>query len=101
MTLIEQDSLTHDLRRTLKDVHIDLIAFYLSTDQQEKAKEITCITDNENLLGKMKYMGQQDTDSSGDVYRNISKLKKTTDKLEKYHIYEMNCKDYNRNHSSY
>lgn len=79
---------------------IDLIGYYLATGQIEKAWETAELMDDSSILEKLHYTGKipgQDhiREQDIDAYKNIGKLKATTDQKDPFHIYKLNCKAIN------
>ena len=79
---------------------IDLIGYYLATGQTEKAWETSELMDDSSILEKLCYTGKipgQDhiREQDIDAYKNIEKLKTTTDQKDPFHIYKLNCKAIN------
>ena len=79
---------------------IDLIGYYLATGQIAKAWETAELMDDSSILEKLCYTGKipgQDhiREEDRDVYKNIGKLKATTDQKDPFHIYKLNCKAIN------
>ena len=86
-----------NLQATPKEMKIDLIGYYLGTGQIEKAWETAELVDDSYILEKVCYTGKipgQDhiREQDIDAYRNIGKLKATTDQKDLFHIYKLNCK---------
>ena len=70
---------------------IDLIGYYLTTDQIEKALEAAEMNDDDKILEKMRYVGKnpgQDHISENDIdaITIIGKLKSTTDQKDDLQI---------------
>ena len=79
---------------------IDIIWHYLATGQIEKAWEVAVMMDDDRILEKMRYVGKnpgQDHISENDIdaFKNIGKLKATTDQKDELHIYKINCRGIN------
>ena len=79
---------------------IDIIGHYLATGKIEKAWEVAVMMDNDKILEKMRYVGKnpgQDHISENDIdaFKNIGKLKATTDQKDELHIYKINCRGIN------
>ena len=92
--------LDETLRATPRELKIDLIKMYLAEDNINKAVEISRLMDDNTIIEKMQYMTAVPlpTPLNEDIFeafKNISTLKKTTDKKDKYLIYAMNCKEIN------
>ena len=92
--------LDETLRATPRELKIDLIKMYLAEDNINKAVEISRLMDDNTIIEKMRYMtaAPLPTPLNEDIFeafKNISTLKKTTDKKDKYLIYAMNCKEIN------
>ena len=54
----EANVLGHNMCSTPKEVKIDLIGYYLSTHQIEKAWEVAEMMDSDKILKKMRYVGK-------------------------------------------
>ena len=79
---------------------IDIIGHYLATGQIEKAWEVAVMMDDDKILEKMRHVGKnpgQDHISGNniDAFKNIGKLKATTDQKDELHIYKINCRGIN------
>ena len=97
----EDATLNRDLCKTPRELKIDLIGYYLARDEIEKAVEVadkmSCNGVIENLRYVTKDGGQkllQETEV--DSFTNIKTLKETTDKMDKFYIYRMNCESVSR-----
>ena len=92
--------LDETLRATPHELKIDLIKMYLAEDNINKAVEISRLMDDNTIIEKMHYMtaAPLPTPLNEDIFeafKNISTLKRITDKKDKYLIYAMNCKEIN------
>ena len=81
-------------------MEIDLIGYYLATGQVKNAWETVELMDYSSILEKLCYTGKipgQDhiREQDIDAYKNIGKLKATTDQKDPFHIYKLNCKAIN------
>ena len=77
---------------------------YLAEDNINKAVEISCLMDDNTIMGKMRYMTAAPlptplNEDIFEVFKNISTLKKTTEKKDSYLIYAMNYKEISRGES--
>ena len=83
----------------MHEFQIDLIGYYILIGDQEKAIELADKTlvdklrnkNRNDVLGDLKY-------GYGNImqqFKNVGKLKATSDKQDKFHIYKMNCSTLN------
>ena len=96
----EANVVDHNLCSTPKEMKIDIIGNYLATGQIEKAWEVAVMMGNDKILERMTYFGEnpgQDHISENDIdaFKNIGKLKTTTDQKDELHIYKINCRGIN------
>lgn len=95
---VEDNVLKRDLRNTPREMKIDLIGYYLASDEIDKAWEVAEMMDDSKMLEKIRYTGKQPgqrqftPEDEVESMKNIKKLKETTDKKDKYHIYKIGCK---------
>ena len=92
----EDVTLNRDLCKTPRELKIDLIGCYLARGEIEKAVEVADEMSDNGVIKKLHYVtkdgGQkllQETEV--DSFTNIKTLKETTDKMNKFYIYRMNC----------
>ena len=92
----EDATLNRDLCKTPRELKIYLIGYYLARGEIEKAVEVANKMSDNGIIEKLCYLtkdgGQkllQETEV--DSFTNIKTLKETTDKMDKFYIYRMNC----------
>ena len=81
-----------NLQATPKGMKIELIGYYLATGQIEKAWETVELMDDSSILEKSCYTrkipGQDHIQEQDiDAYKNVGRLKTTTDQRDPFHIY--------------
>ena len=94
------ETLNGDLRKTPKELKIDLIGYQLAQGEVEKAWEIAEKMDDNSIIEKLCYMRKSGSvsnvqESELESYRNIRSLKESTDQKDIFHIYKMNCEEIN------
>ena len=85
------------MRKTPRELKIDLIGYYLARGEIEKAVEVADKMYDNRVIEKLCYLtkdgGQKLLhETEVDSFTNIKTLKETTDKKDKFYIYKMNCK---------
>ena len=91
------------LRNTTCEFQIDLIGYYILIGNQEKAIELAEGLADKNLVDKLRNKNRNDVLGDlkygyGDLmqqFKNVGKLKATSDKQDEFHIYKMNCSTLN------
>ena len=92
----EDATLNIDLCKTPRELKIDLIGYYLARGEIEKAVEVANKMSDNRIIKKLHYLtkdGRQKLlqETEVDSFTNIKTLKETTDKIDKFYIYKMNC----------
>ena len=92
----EDATLNRDLCKTPRELKIDLIGYYLARGEIQKAVEVTDKMSDNRIIEKLHYVtkdGDQKLlqETEVDSFTKIETLKETTDKMEKFYIYKMNC----------
>ena len=96
MEYAQEETLNRDLRKSPRELKIDLIGYYLAQGDIEKAKEVTEKMDDYRVIEKLQYIGKDGgkglvREDEVDSFKNIKSLKDTTDKNDIFHIAKMNC----------
>ena len=99
------ETLNSDLRKTPKELKIDLTGYQLAQGEVEKAWEIAEKMDDNSIIEKLCYLRKSGSvsnisESELESYRNLRSLKESTEQKDIFHIYKMNCKEIN-NEPSY
>ena len=94
------ETLNSDLRKTPKELKIDLIGYQLAQGEVEKAWKIAEKMDDNSIIEKLCCMRKSGSvsnvqESELESYRNIRSLKESTDQNDIFHIYKMNCEEIN------
>ena len=96
----EDATLNRDLCKTPRELKIDLIGYYLARGEIEKAVEVADKMSDNGVIKKLHCVTKdrqkllQGTEV--DSFTNIKTLKETTDKMDKFYIYRMNCESVSR-----
>ena len=93
----EDATLNQDLRKTPRELKIDLIGYYLARGEIEKAVEVADKMSDNRVIEKLHYLTKDGGQkllckTEVDSLTNIKTLKETTDKKDKFYMYKMNCK---------
>ena len=93
---VEDATLNRDLHKTPRGLKIDLIGYYLARGEIEKAVEVANKMSDNRIIEKLHYLtkdGGQKLfwENEVDSFTNIKTLKETTNKMDKFYIYKMNC----------
>ena len=92
----QEQTLNRDLRKSPRELKIDLIGYYLARGDIEKAKEVAEKMDDYRVIEKLRYNGKDGgqrlvREGEVDSFKNIKSLKDTTDQNDIFHIAKMNC----------
>ena len=91
-------TLNRDLRKTPRELKTDLIGYYLARGEIEKAVEVADKISDNRVIKKFHYLTKDGgqkllLETKVDSFTNIKTLKETTDKMDKFYMYKMNCEN--------
>ena len=92
----EDTTINRNLCKTPRELKIDLIGYYLARGEIEKAVEVADKMSDNRIIEKLCYLTKDGgqkllLETKVDSFTNIKTLKETTDKMDKFYMYKMNC----------
>lgn len=97
----ERELLSRDLISTPREMREHLIGYFLSSGQSQKAVEAARMTGNERLLEKLRYQNKGAQSTLEDSFKNLRNLKRTADEVDQFHLFKMNCRDWDEDMPNY
>ena len=93
----EENLLDRRIRNTPKEMRVDMVGYHVAMGDIEKAVEVAEMMDDKDLLEKIRYCAGDygvhiTSESDVESFRNIMKMKKSSDLKDKYYIYKVGCK---------
>ena len=97
MEYAQEETLNRDLRKSPRELKIDLLGYYLAQGDIEKVEEVAEKMDDYRVIEKLRCIGKDGgqrlaREDEVDSFKNIKSLKDTTDKNDIFHIVKMNCR---------
>ena len=88
--------LTETCAKHPRELKIDLIGYYLARGEIRKAVEVADKMSDNKIIEKLHYLTKDGgqkllQETKVDSFTNIKTQKETTDKMDKFYIYKMNC----------
>ena len=99
LSILQEKVLDPKLRRTPKELKLDLVGYYMSQGEVDKAWEVAQKMDDRSVMEKLRYANKDGfatrKPSILESYREIKRLKDKADTKDPYNIFKLNCKEIN------